>query len=406
MKLQSVTAFALVASLVYRCMRTGSQCPAHHDKVINLQFVEKMLFGETVATATYFKGPVPEEYLKKRISLILEANPWLAGRIKNRSQISYPSVLGDREKDHSFFKVVKGIPDIHDGTPQESLRSLLRTYIRMSDEVDFGLFSVVAFPTESGFLLLMTVSHVLVDGCSFYRIYSMLSSDASISALNPTRKPGHWSLTSYCPSNFPYHKICIFLIVKSLAKVFCPSLLPPEVCGTFKINKEYIESKKQQHDGDRFLSTNDIVSGWWFSEFPNKAYWLVACNMRGKVQTLSNNDAGNYVGSLVLVSDEQRKPSGIRRVLSEYQKGNPTAFNDPGMKYWLAENMCLASNWSSFYSKLSIPNCEERLHVPLMVSEGDVCVIFKSSEDDLCAYIQSTGTLPSGGPLGQKIHVQ
>eukprot|EP01060_Flectonema_neradi_P013463 TRINITY_DN20221_c0_g1_i1.p1 TRINITY_DN20221_c0_g1~~TRINITY_DN20221_c0_g1_i1.p1 ORF type:complete len:419 (+),score=42.60 TRINITY_DN20221_c0_g1_i1:54-1310(+) len=409
--------FACAAALATRChfalrrarcslVCTKSKRPKHHDQVLELQPVEKLLLGEVVPTVTYFKGDIPFEYLKERISLIIEANPWLAGRLEDKTRITYPSRLGDREKAHSFFKVLPTPDGVNDETPYENLNKLLGKYADMTEDVGFGLFSVMTFPTDNGFLMLTSICHCLVDGCGFYSIYRMLTPDHDIVSLNPQRLEDKWNPTAYTPKAFPLSKVSLPQYFRIFGKCFFPWFQAKECCATYKVDTTYIDSEKRKFKGEGFVSTNDILSAWWYGQSPERAVAMMAMNMRGRFKDLTADLTANYVGLMVFSTQEERTAAGIRSCLVNYPRtGCPTVFDDPGLLRWLIEPVMLTTNWSSFYAKLNLPGCAETLHVPLLNVEGDICIIFKSSENDLCVTIKRVGSLPTGGPLGEVLQM-
>ena len=416
MKMQyGLVAFACSAVMVLRCcmksekgrkaiISNSKSRPSHHDALIEFQMMEKLIVGQTVATTTFFKGSIPTEFLQERVAAIVEANPWLAGRMEDSCRVSFPSTLGEREREHSFFKTVTPPEGVTNKTSQRRLLSLLKKYVLIEDDFGFGLFSVVAFPTEGGFILLTTICHTLVDACAFYQIYAMLNPENEIISLNSNRKEDEWDAMVYGPKDFPYVKFTLNGIICSVLKAVFPWVLPTDVYATYKVDQEYVASQKRNFKGEGFISTNDILSSWWFSNFPLKACSFIVCNMRGKVKALEDTLAGNYIATLLLLTEEERTAGGIRYALSNYQNVE-REFKDPGMWYWITEPMCLTTNWSSFYSKLSFPNCCEEFHAPLVyVDGGDFCIIFRSSEEELCMFMQSSGSeLPTGGPLAQQL---
>ena len=152
----------------------------------------KLLPGETalaglilpaISTITFYKGSMfPLEDFKARISKIVKLNPWLSGKlvkVKKETFLELPnepfdvdnyfSILEttDIESSMSYFDMyssVSKLKGIHVETGSTCRSKKLPLFkITILSNIKFQEFGLV-----------VSLSHVIADGSTFYKVYSML----------------------------------------------------------------------------------------------------------------------------------------------------------------------------------------------------------------------------------------
>lgn len=158
-----------------------------------------------------------EKYFRKRYREILDANPWMAGRLvydQGKPVIVYPSTITDDivstvEADGTLLQI--NPPEINLNASMSMVEQgkvaakadIPWGYAAIGDK-DAPLARLVVVPcrnadgtpadTSAGgamdFCVLFAVSHVAGDGHTYYRLLSMFSSEQPVEALNSTRTLG------------------------------------------------------------------------------------------------------------------------------------------------------------------------------------------------------------------------
>jgi hypothetical protein len=220
------------------------------------------------------------------------------------------------------------------------------------------------------FVVIFSVSHVIVDGFTYYKLLSMLSSEGTVAALNPTRKEGVVETTKQMMGEAE------FAIVNSgglICNVVCSMLCgsKPTVAQYF-IDKDRVEEeKKSLSHGVSFVSTNDVLTSA-FGVATNARIMLMPINFRDRRKDFTSDDAGNYEGALVFVPADYSEPSLIRKTL---ESGPPTFLRGgggavaagtlPGGCEAMRMRISMITNWTfPHFSELSIAGCQHVLHSP------------------------------------------
>lgn len=158
------------------------------------------LFEAPISTATYFDGnyKVAVEHLQQRVAAIVHANPWLGGWLVKAPGDKDVKLWYDETGEQcapGTFQVIE---------PEESLLTEDTSYAELGRDFDVkvqktkglvgkdqSLWRVTVMPLadkpEDRFCLVLSVSHIIADGHTFYKIYNMLSQGAPIETLNPVR---------------------------------------------------------------------------------------------------------------------------------------------------------------------------------------------------------------------------
>eukprot|EP00927_Polykrikos_kofoidii_P078557 TRINITY_DN75371_c0_g1_i1.p1 TRINITY_DN75371_c0_g1~~TRINITY_DN75371_c0_g1_i1.p1 ORF type:complete len:444 (+),score=27.71 TRINITY_DN75371_c0_g1_i1:127-1332(+) len=349
-------------------------------------------------TVTYYDGDVQEAQvsLEKRAGLVVAANPWLVGRLTKDSsrspiQLTYPC----RATPYQAASLVKstskecGPPVFTAKTPYHELY----TAIAKSDALVFtgseclhrdemlAKIRIVDIGCGS-FALVFSLSYVIADGYTYYRILDMFGDGASIAALDPNRR------SCFDPDNL------IGKGARALGKssgmtcnIVCNLLtgLGSAQCFAYHVDLEKIRAKKVKGaDGIDFVSTNDIITSN-YGNMIRARLLLMSMNFRNRTDGLTNELAGNYEGLVYHDVESYSTPSGIRSSLLNGAPFSPMSNSAtrrplPGSCEVMIARWGLITNWASFFMEdLRIAGSSRALHVPVMnlsVYFGELCVIF------------------------------
>lgn len=266
-----------------------------------------MLYYEPISTVTIFEGQPPIEYLQNKVTEILNANPWLRGRLvkrKGKISLDYDETT---TTDFSSLTVVENIQ-------HESCADLKTNMLKFSDSIQPYLVKkakdclnknepifkvIVGSVNENQFVVCVSLSHMIGDGFTFYKLYGMLSSETQVQSLVAKRniKKGD---EIYTQSLEVQSTFCSFgLIWNMLSKVLFGKRV---VISVDDVNLGYIQQMKEEYrsqavpvEGDssapRFLSTNDILTAAYMNA-SSCDLGMMAINFRNRMEGLDDSFAG------------------------------------------------------------------------------------------------------------------
>jgi len=169
-----------------------------------------------VTTVTLYEGAAPVGFLRHRLAMMLEKNPWLTSRIVKKNTANGVVALAYAKTfelepiiDQHFSVYAPGDVRFSLDMPYEKLvHNLLPVQCARSKpatDEDEPLFKVAVIPIETeetddsqatplqqaitlpGFALVVSMNHTLGDGHTYYRLYGMLSADTEVEVLDPLR---------------------------------------------------------------------------------------------------------------------------------------------------------------------------------------------------------------------------
>lgn len=418
-----------------------------------------------ITTLTFYPGTAPVGYLRSRVAELLAANPWLTARLVKKGTpngdvaLSVPPRADSESVVDSHFKVYDaGQTGLADDLDYRELvsRVLPVQCARSKPAIDHEpLFKVAVMPLEGeprssadaqpsaesasmhevdpgGFALMVSMNHTVGDGHTYYRLYQMLSADADMQALEPTRVQG-----------FEDEKT---LVVGAKESAFLTSAgVGLGVVGTFLLAKA---TRRQQHvsvhaldqtwvDAQKelaraegkvpFVSTNDVMTSWFFRDMDSDANLMVA-NFRSRTPSiagLGEEHVGNYEANIPYFRGDVETPALIRQSIRGEDgtfrarpAGTPTTAI-PGFFTMLRNRMSIITNWASFYHEFALAADDghrrlisPELHIPIMESEGMItsvwnnAILFASGKGRLGILLitqEQPDAAPGTGPLGPSI---
>lgn len=340
----------------------------------------------SINTITFYSGKLSKEKIRLKLNAIIAANPWLLTRLVNSKEFGdvcalYPEQFDPLSDSHSCFQTL--IDDsISPSVPYEDLLLKLKVAIVPQGieclDKDFDQFKVtlIEIKPDQEYALVVSMSHTIADGHTFYQVYSMLDKGVSVAALEFRRRQDFIDVfRDICGQRYYSWLISPCFIVGILRTML--SLPLPSVTG-FSVDKTAIDAAKRANSTalpkDKFLSTNDILTQWFF-RLCGRSHGMMAFNFRGRIPTFSNSLAGNYEAMMLFSEKEFASPIGIRESLTTFNKDvrHPTAWETMDF------NIPVVTNWSSFFADVHLEDgAVPTLHFPLISTVGclfrDMCV--------------------------------
>lgn len=352
-----------------------------------------------VTTVTFYDGDLYTVLgtLGDRIAEIVRANPWLAGRLTKNAGVhdnvvclEYPEKVDHAVLD-KVFQVRTDLKGKLDGAA--SFNEIMSTVNGaepachlpvgaelLNTERTVGLFTV--FEMEKGFALVVSISHCLADGHTYYTIMDMIHDKNPVVAMNVDRK---MDFESKAYEAFGERQRKFFmekpLVMNYIAGCVC-SLKGRAECFTFYVNKERIDNAKRNmkppSEDVKFISTNDILTHHFANAFKGRLC-MMAMNCRNRVPGIESNDAGNYETCMSYDPASYASPGHIRQSILGPKVFKPTSGRAiPGAFETLRARVGIITNWtSSFGGDLNFDSrCRQTLHVPFTnVDAGIPCSI-------------------------------
>jgi hypothetical protein len=361
------------------------------ETVVELLAAEKAMSGaKPIPLLTWFKGDYSqvEDTLRQRAHEILKANPWLGGRLLKRNGetalVYSPSSAADPNRHFQCLTSLK--KPISRDTPLDQLAPLLSHLVALEGGPTGPLWQVYIIPDfklpHTHFAVLFVMSHVLVDGNTFYQIQNMLlNAKEQVVALDPRR-----IMTIDQKQIEVLGGEAEYKVMQSSAFVIAMigGVLHKMITGTKLVGRIHLvdpkgmeEAKKQAVVGMNdisFVSTNDVLTSWFLQNCHCK-HGLMALNFRGRLEGCTENNAGNYEHVIFLRPEDSASASLIRKTI--LPKEPPrfqrlVTYNEPMPDFWtmVGESIGLATNWSSFAKPAWVDGCEEDIQIPLYDSTG------------------------------------
>lgn len=366
--------------------------------------------------------------LRERLIEILEANPWLGGRIKTRNRsaaIVYTPAESKKQVD-TIFSIYMDIPVSMDMPYPEVSALLQRTTVPLTywfvwnwNVPFFRVALVQDCSNKDRFALISSLAHCVGDGKTYYNLHNMISCKAPVVSLRIERKHHlHEAMTKTMGG--PAFMGCysepslgfVFRIIRSVLLSFIMG--PPTVVKLFVISDTWIKEQKkeglliknEENDASlpKFLSSNDVMASK-FLRITGCDEALMTVNFRGKIPGCNELDAGNYYNFNPLRWADFRTPVGIRKVVNQLKSGQryPTTRPMTSTQHLfshLSTPISFFTNWSDFNVPVPLAKCEQLLHMPLVPTHSwrmpprlfSICYVFKPNKecDKLAVLVSAT----------------
>ena len=291
-----------VAVLVWRWKvqdrrrKARRHCNDPNYETFPLMLLESSLMRAfAVSTITFFKGDsnTAEDWIKTRTLEIMRANPWLAGRLVSSDEDSRPHLCHPKsitEQDLQDYVTVLDNPSLsHTMSYNDMVGDFSHLLIKRGMEcidLDEHLFKILFIRTSpESFALIVSFSHLLGDGNTYYKLYSMFSCNRSVTTLIAPRRH---DFVECSKGLFRVREIVNYKLFLFRAVLF--TLLPkPRSLRAFltEIDPKWVAAEKKRycppHDSSHsFVSTNDILVSW-FMRTAEIDFCMMAFNARERI---------------------------------------------------------------------------------------------------------------------------
>jgi hypothetical protein len=261
------------------------------------------------------------------------------------------------------------------------------------DEPLFKVSVLVHGEEKKQFIVVFSVSVIVADVHTFYKLYNMMNADVDGTTLNATRNLdfsqsirktlGKSEVDWITSSSSRQNGIAI------TAKLF-PRVKP----SAFYVEEDsWLPKAKKTHSaGTNWVSTNDILTSWFFN-LCHCDYAFMLVNFRNRLLNLDDKHAGNYSENILYRPDDYDRPLLIRASLTtggykraaqienRFRKGTHST-PLPSVFTALKNNSAASENWCGAYQNLMMHDCIQLLHIPVIVDYNalphrNVMYIFK-----------------------------
>lgn len=338
--------------------------------------------------------------LEAKVAEIVAANPWLTGRLVRSGACCCGAVWlrlpadPAAEPTERFFGVAECPEAIFAGSasPSNSYAQICKAAIPFL--VPMGLSSIgskaplfrctllrSANAATQRFALVVSLSHTIGDGATYYQLYGMLSSASRVRALSPVRntrfeakkreiiggQEDAWLMTAGMTLQ----------VVRSKALRWKPKI-------AFRtVSLDWVARQKAAHAATvasdpmlpPFVSTNDLLVSWFFKR-TRCAHALMAVNFRGKFVDdlgLTADDAGNYEAFELMCAPDFETPALVRQSLAKLRRCAEPPTRVPGFCASAAGRLGIATSWAgSLYQPLELSGGSQALHLPIF-DAGEMC---------------------------------
>jgi len=382
-----------------------------------------------VTTVTFYSGTAPIEFLRRRVALILETNPWLTARIVKKTTADGVVAMEYESSNEAFPPVDEHFSVYEPGEVRLSLdmhyEALVRRLLpvqsarsRPATDVDEPLFKVAVVPVEAGandserapmqdrvalpgFALVVSMNHTVGDGHTYYSLYGMLSADTDVAALDPIRVSGFEAAkTDIIGENESAMFTSAGLGLGIMGTYWLAKLThrEPQNVSVHAIDPAWIAQEKagaKEAAQVPFVSSNDALTSWFFREMKCNTNIMVA-NLRSRkpaIVELTDDHAGNYEANVPYFPGDVETPALIRQSILDpdggfraRRAGSPVT-RVPTFWTLLRNRTAIITNWASFHRDVELRADPERedsetysptLHLPIMEPDGLITSVWNS----------------------------
>lgn len=371
-------------------------CSAPDGQIVKVDLLEQDIVCfhlASVSAVTWFSGDSlkTEAFLRKRVARIVELNPWLTGRLvtsKNEKNDLFSRFFTRRLRMQLLYDPNNGAavdcfsvcddPSIDEEIPYQQNHVCFAPYTvpNGKETVDVlpspSLYRVTLVRiSETRFAVIDSISHMIADGHTFYKLHGMLSTSNQPAALVVERCKFYKQLKDRAISGDDEKKLshCILPIVWNL--IFGSACVTIQAVSHGWIERERKNASDENPGASVSLSTNDLLMSFICNNGqPDLAFMSI--NMRGRVPDITPDHAGNYSPVILFQQNDYRSPTLFRRAVSAAPIQR--VFHDqplPGAIIWnrLWPRLCrltLVTNWVSLYEDISMPGSNLTRHQPLL----------------------------------------
>ena len=398
---------APVSPAATRPPELGSALPLHFNEA---SLVQKM--APAISIVNFFRGDpdAAAEHLRSRLDLVLDTNPWLAGRLKLRGQsleLHVPDAVALEERREATFRDVS-IKALYPGMRVEQMNSLLA-----SEKVkgawgkcvgrDEPLFRLVLIRTQpSSFAVLFTLSHTIADGHTAYRLYEMLGDSGVRAVPLEARREASYMIDDLETSvdlelNFRVMRRVSTLVGIGVVPILATALNVWSVSLDSRlINPAWLDALTAQYNSSappgEHVSPHDALL-FWFLRRCDVDVGHVMLNMRNIAPGVTDDHAGNYSAAFCLSREHLVAPAQVtvsNLMRNERRRGDE--WPHPSLSQRLYPRWGIVTNWCQITRELVLPGCEQVMSMPLLSAmpapHGSVGIaVFQATKDQLGLFV-------------------
>ena len=390
----------------------------------------KNLILPPVTTVTLYEGAAPIDFLRHRLAMIIEKNPWLTSRIVKKNTSDGVLALAFAKTfelepviDQHFSVYEPGDVGFSLSLPYKKLVSCLLPFqcarSKPATDEDEPLFKVAVIPIETeemsdnqatplrqavtlpGYALVVSMNHTLGDGHTYYKLYGMLSADTDVEALDPVRVAdfeeakteviGEKETAMFASAGLSLGIVGTYIGAKVTRRD------PQNVC-IHVVAPDWVAQEKaraKQEGQVPFVSTNDALTSWFFREMKSNVNIMVA-NFRSRepsILGLAEHHVGNYEANVPYFPGDVETPALIRQSIRNADGGfrsrragsPPTKI--PKFLTLILNKTSIITNWATFYRDVVLQErspdnatspIKPKLHLPIMESDGLITSVWNN----------------------------
>jgi len=399
-------------------------------------FEHEMRAG-AVSTITFFEGKPPMEQLRERVLQIVRANPWLMGRLVKRNGGTVLEYEDDVEQ--IFCDVTEHWPkpasrrnskdtmdvagiNIHRGMHCDEISTAAKTLLckEKGGQVLSNMFTVSVVrdseAPEDRFAIVMSMSHNIADGHTYYKIYNMLSKRVPIVAYKASRLDEESYIEAVedamgkQEARMHFNKGStrdMLSMVSILTRGAFSSSRATAGFDVLEVDADQIAQRKNKNGGSvsgvQFISTNDIVTHA-LMDAADRDVSMMAVDMRNRIDLpgLGPSLVGNYEQIIPYRKADRTSPELIRKSVLTLRRASlcpAVGVEATKLPRGLGTSACVVTSWAGFMEEIELDQCKQTHHQPLLCGKTfttlSFCIIFQPTKGKLA--VIATKDVFSGG---------
>lgn len=408
----TATAAACSLAAVYWHQKKNKNDSLRPDEVkADLLEIEQTLAGggggdNAMSSLTWFKGDTTAAtlLLKERAQTLLEANPWLAGRVRKHEGKHALIYTETPQNANEYFHVVPNL--ISRDVPLSQLGIDLKDYLLKTGATE-PLWRVAIYPCAKNptnqFAVVVTLSHVIGDGHTFYKLQNMLFGSTEMESLVVERNFETKQQQIKAMGGAAEQRILSSggFLVNVIAGVLQAAVQKSKYKASSRIyllDPEGMAKAKQEALKDtntKFVSSNDVLTSWFFQNC-NCVHGFMALNFRGRLENHTDRQAGNYENVVFYRRPDSAHPALLRQSISGQVYRRQITSDIPMPGFWemaRGANIAICTNWASFALPCKLEGCEEEIQIPLynvsalLPSTMAVGIVFRAGPKGLAVLV-------------------
>ena len=373
--------------------------------VVELNQMEHFLAKKnlpSIGTITLFSGnfDVACEFLLQRFITVVKANPWLCGETlllpNNRLVLQYPSCPTDVEirrlfcsntepfdfrsnetlisyEDfvkikHSFMHHL--VPAGVSNKMQRNKRLVQLSIIQNKNENEESR-SPSSCSAVSEFAVIFSLSHIVGDGYTYYRLLNMIFGCEDVVSLNIKREAEELVPKSFKSKLAPPIPMILLLLSKYLiCWLLGKTAMNTQLCFISDDFVTQVKNRSMQKER-QWVSTNDTICAEICRVIDAKLLRMIV-NVRGRLFDKANIAENCLSMAVFPLFEFMHCPAMLRRKMTQ----DPIhwmglgAISIPYLIYCLNKNAFFVTNWSTFSKVPQIEGCTEYAHLPFINNES------------------------------------